>query len=159
MEFCYLNTPDRSVLFHLSPRHASRESERATRHTLPVSAIVGAPGGMWQWDSITLKPSTRNHRNVDQQWYRPNFQFKNNAAALISTLQNIIQRSFPWGRKPCRLFYFICKAQKSVYTCVLMWVHVMGTLREPRWKILGLANCNRETHVQLLERFLNWMGN
>lgn len=60
----------------VAPRHASRESERATCHRLPVSAIVGAPGGMWQWDSITLKPSTRNHRNVDQQWYRPKFQFK-----------------------------------------------------------------------------------
>lgn len=130
-----------------------RRRLKAAYHRLPanksVSSTVRAPGGIWQWVSITLSHNTvENLPDVSEEW---NHSAGDCAAPLIAALQNTehnptIRTRASEGPSPNICGTALCMC-------------VSGAHRQSSWKILCELNCSTETHVQHLECFLHWKGN
>lgn len=121
---------------------------KAAYHRLPVnksvSSTVRAPGGIWQWVSITLSHNTvENLSDVSEEW---NQSTGDQRAPLIPPLHKAEHN--PVIRGGCLHF-----CGTVLYMCVLV------ALRLPWWKILCVLNCNTDMYVQHLECFLHWKGN
>lgn len=153
MESVYLNMPGCPVLFQLS---LNIHGEIEGRSPLPEKQIclqlwvllVGRDSGFPLHRATTLNPS-----NVGQ-WNHLSIPAGGHGGPLITTLRNSEHNPMTISVKERLILIYM--VQKECFYCMCVWWGLSDSLSG---KYYGKGNCNTETHVQLLECILNWMGN